>query len=55
MPKRKIHRNARIAALHKTAAGLASIGAIDKATMRDFDAYCLTKTEPMAGKDQGAV
>jgi putative transcriptional regulator len=49
------YRNARLEVLHKTAAGLARLGALDKKTMRDFDAYCLTKVEPMSGVDIQAL
>jgi putative transcriptional regulator len=40
-----------LASVHKTAAGLHAAGVIDKATMREFDALCLTKVEPM-GPDE---
>jgi putative transcriptional regulator len=42
------YRNKRLEVLHKTAFGLAELGAFDKKTMRDFDAFCLTQVEPMA-------
>ena len=35
----------------KTAAGLHRIGLVDKATMREFDASCLTTVEPLSPKD----
>ena len=41
------YRSERLEALHKTAAGLAQLGALGKQTMREFDAFCLTKVEPM--------
>jgi DNA-binding transcriptional regulator YiaG len=41
--KEPVYRNPRLAALHKTASGLARIGALDKTTMREFDVFCLTK------------
>jgi putative transcriptional regulator len=34
-----------VASVHKTAAGLHMAGLIDKATMREFDALCLTPVE----------
>lgn len=34
--------------VHKSAAGLHRAGLIDKATMREFDALCLTPVTPMA-------
>ena len=49
------YRDARLEVLHKTAAGLARLGALDKTTMRDFDAFCLTKIEPMSGHDIQAL
>lgn len=37
-----------LASVHKTAAGLHQIGLVDKATMREFDALCLTPVEPLS-------
>jgi putative transcriptional regulator len=34
-------------ALHSSASALYRVGAIDKATMRDFDALCLTAPSPI--------
>ncbi|HXY57794.1 MAG TPA: DNA-binding transcriptional regulator [Methylocystis sp.] len=45
------YRSSRLEALHKTGAGLASVGALDKATMRDLDAFCLTKVEALTGAE----
>ena len=52
MPKtiQSQYRNAQLEVLHKTAASLERLGALDKKTMRDFDAFCLTKIEPMSGE-----
>ncbi|MFE0755485.1 helix-turn-helix domain-containing protein [Inquilinus sp. NPDC058860] len=36
-----------LASVHKTAAGLHKAGLVDKATMREFDALCLTPVEPL--------
>lgn len=36
------------AAIHETMAGLHRIGAIDKKTMRKFDASCLTEAEDLS-------
>lgn len=36
-----------LASVHKTAAGLHAAGVIDKSTMREFDALCLTQVEAM--------
>jgi putative transcriptional regulator len=38
-------------AIHETAAGLHRIGLPDKATMREFDATCLTPIAPLTAKD----
>ena len=48
-PKRVKFRSTRLEVLHKTAQGLARAGVFDKKTMRDFDALCLTRVEPMSG------
>jgi DNA-binding transcriptional regulator YiaG len=48
-------RSPRLAALHKTASGLARIGVLDEKTMREFDMFCLTKVEPMSGTDIQAI
>ena len=37
--------------VHRIAAGLFDIGVFDKATMREFDALCLTPVRPMAAQD----
>ncbi len=37
--------------VRKTAAGLRRAGVIDKATMREFDALCLTPVTPMAPEE----
>lgn len=37
-----------LASVHKTAAGLHKAGLVDKATMREFDAICLTPVEPLS-------
>ncbi len=36
-----------LASVHKTAAGLHKVGLVDKTTMREFDALCLTPVEPL--------
>src|SRR5208282_1059859 len=45
------YRSRLSAAIHETAAGLHRIGLMDKATMREFDASCLTAVEPLSAKD----
>jgi putative transcriptional regulator len=52
---RPSYRNGRLEALHKTAAALHGVGAIDKATMRDLDVFCLTKIEDFSGDDIHAL
>lgn len=49
------YRNSRLEALHKTAAALHGVDALDKATMRDLDAFCLTKVEDISGEDIHAL
>ena len=49
------YRNHRLESLHKTATALHGVGALDKATMRDLDAFCLTKVEELSGKDIQAL
>ena len=46
-----VFRNARMEALHNTAAALHRVGALDKATMRDVDAFCLTPVGPVSGDE----
>jgi putative transcriptional regulator len=49
------YRNRRLEALHKTATALRRVGALDKGTMRDIDAFCLTKIESMSGDEIQAL
>src|SRR5258706_4318615 len=44
-----------LATIHRTAAGLRRAGVIDKATMREFDAMCLTPVRPMAPEEIKAL
>jgi len=39
--------NSILASVRKTAAGLHKVGLVDKATMREFNALCLTPVEPL--------
>ncbi len=41
--------------VHRAAAGLRRAGVIDKATMREFDALCLTPVQPMAPEEIKAL
>ena len=49
------YRDRRFEVLHKTAAALHTVGALDKSTMRDIDAFCLTKVEAMTGEEIQAL
>jgi putative transcriptional regulator len=49
------YRSRLSAAIHETAAGLNRIGLMDKATMREFDASCLTAVEPLSAKQIVAI
>jgi putative transcriptional regulator len=48
MTERQRYRNDRLHSLHEVAKDLHEVGAIDKATMRDFDLACLTSVEALA-------
>ena len=41
--------------VHEAAAGLHRIGLIDKSTMREFDALCLTPVEPLTPEEIRAL
>jgi putative transcriptional regulator len=45
------YRTRRLEVLHKTGAALHRVGALDKATMRDLDAFCLTPVDDLGGED----
>jgi putative transcriptional regulator len=45
------YRSEALGAVHETMSGLHRIGAIDKRTMRDFDASCLAPVEPMSPRE----
>ena len=44
-----------LASVHETVTGLHKVGVIDKATMREFDALCLTPVEPLTGEQIKAI
>ena len=48
-------RSAPLRSLHEVAKDLHAVGAIDKATMRDFDLSCLTPVEPPSPKVKGEI
>lgn len=41
--------------VHETARGLRRAGVIDKATMREFDALCLTPVQPLSPEEIRAI
>jgi putative transcriptional regulator len=43
------------ASVRKTAAGLHEAGLVDKDTMREFDALCLTPVEPLSPEEIRAL
>ena len=49
------HRTRRLEVLHKTASALHKVGALDKATMRDIDVFCLTTITPLSGGEIQAL
>jgi putative transcriptional regulator len=49
------YRSRMSAAIHETAAGLHRVGLVDKATMREFDASCLTAVEPLSARQIVAI
>jgi putative transcriptional regulator len=53
--KARKYRSRLSAAIHETATGLHRIGLMDKATMREFDASCLTAVEPLSAKQIVAI
>ena len=55
--KRRVgkYRSRLSAAIHETAAGLHRIGLMDKATMREFDASCLTAVEPLSAREIATI
>jgi len=44
-----------LGSVHKTVAGLRKAGLVDKATMREFDALCLTPVEPLTAQEIRAL
>ena len=47
--------NGILASVHKTAVGLHHADLVDKATMREFDALCLTPVEPLTAGEIRAL
>ena len=44
-----------LTSVHQTATGLHNAGLLDKATMREFDALCLTRVEPLTPEEIRAL
>jgi len=53
--RQRRHRSRLSAAIHETAVGLHRLGLMDKATMREFDASCLTTVEPFSARQITAI
>lgn len=53
--KRRKAESSILASVHETATGLHGAGLIDKATMREFDALCLSPVEPLAPEEIRAL
>jgi putative transcriptional regulator len=53
--KRKKFRNDALEAAHDAAEGLYRAGVIDKRTMREFDASCLTMVEGLTAREIQAI
>ena len=53
--RRKQYKSDAFAAIHETMDSLHQIGAIDKKTMRDFDAVCLETAPDMKPEDIRAL
>lgn len=55
IPKPGKYRRRLAGAIHETASGLHRIGLLDKATMRGFDATCLTNVAPLSAREIAAL
>ena len=53
--KRRKAESSILASVHEAAKDLRRIGLVDKATMREFDALCLTPAEPLAPEEIRAL
>ncbi len=51
----KQYRSKLLASIHETAEGLHAAGVMDKRTMRDFDALCLTPVRPFTAEEIRAL
>jgi len=55
MAAKKQARSEILASVHETAVGLHKVGLVDKATMREFDALCLTPVLPLTPEEIRAL
>lgn len=53
--KTREYRTPLLASIHETAKGLRDAGLMDKQTMREFDAMCLTPVRPLSPKQIRAL
>ena len=53
--KPKKYRSRISGAIHETAAGLHRIGLLDRETLREFDASCLTAVEELSAREIAAL
>ena len=55
MAKTKQYRSKLMASIHETVEGLHSAGVMNKQTLREFDALCLTPIQPLAPEEIRAL
>lgn len=55
MRKSKKYQSDILSSIHRTVEGLHRIGAVDKTTMREFDAACLTTIQEFTGEEVKAL
>jgi putative transcriptional regulator len=55
MGKAKQYRSNLMASIHETAEGLHAAGVMDKRTLREFDALCLTPVHPLTPEEIRAL
>src|SRR5579863_4869416 len=55
MARTKQYRSKLMASIHETAEGLHAAGVMDKRTMREFDALCLTPIQPFEPEEIRAL
>jgi putative transcriptional regulator len=55
MTTKTTYRNRRLEALHEAGSALHAVGALDKSTMRDLEAFCLTPIAELSASDIQAI